>query len=132
MKFVYFIKPIGMDGPVKIGCSDDHKGRLADLMAKSPFPLEVVASVPGDHVLEARLHRLFIASNTHSEWFNWSPELQDVIDAARAGTFEVEALPDPLFLNSRGGREVAAPHRERNRPTPSKAAASRAQVAATV
>lgn len=113
-KCVYFIRPIGMSGPVKIGCTEDQPGRLADLMAKSPFPLEIVASMPGNHILEARFHRQFVASNSHSEWFVWSPELQTVIDEVAAGTFEPDQLPEPLFLNSRGGRVVALPHRQAN------------------
>lgn len=34
---VYFIKPIGMDGPIKIGCSDKPARRLITLAAWSPF-----------------------------------------------------------------------------------------------
>ena len=115
MKRVYFIKPVGMDGPIKIGCTDDARGRLADLMAKSPFPLEIAATLPGDHILEARLHRRFIASNSHSEWFIWSPDLQSIIDDVVGGLFDPALLPEPLFLNSKGGRMVASIHRERLR-----------------
>lgn len=115
MKHVYFMKPVGAKGPVKIGCTDDQKGRVDNLMSKSPFLLEIVASFPGNHIAEARLHRRFIASNTHSEWFLWTPELQTVIDAVLSGEFNIETMPEPLFLNSKGGRWAAIPHRERNR-----------------
>lgn len=124
MKHVYFMKPVGMSGPVKIGCTDDQKGRLDNLSAKSPFPLEFLASFPGDHVMEARLHRHFIQSNTHSEWFQWTPQLQVVIDDVAAGTFNPTWLPEPLFLNSKGGRNEAAPHRAHNRHMLSQAAAA--------
>lgn len=93
MKFVYFIKPIGMDGPIKIGCSSDPEIRRGALAAWSPFDLEVVATIEGGRLLEERFHAKFFRLHQRLEWFNWSPELQEVIDGIRAGTFDIEALP---------------------------------------
>jgi hypothetical protein len=79
MKNVYFIKPVGMDGPIKIGCSDVPERRLATLAAWSPWPLHVIGFVPGDGKDEAFLHHCFFDHHTHHEWFRSSPELRDAI-----------------------------------------------------
>lgn len=85
MKHVYFIKPIGMDGPVKIGCSGDPIARLKQLMAWSPFPLEIVAAFPADNDMESSLQGMFEDSLSHGEWFNPTPRLAEVIEHVRAG-----------------------------------------------
>lgn len=57
--FVYFLKPVGMDGPIKIGCSEYPQRRLLNLMAWSPFPLELLAQIDGDESVERRFHAAF-------------------------------------------------------------------------
>jgi len=90
---VYFIKPIGMDGPIKIGCSVAPDGRRATLEQWSPFPLEVVAEIDGDFGLETRFHCAFAESWRGREWFNVTPELTATIEAIKAGSFDLDALP---------------------------------------
>lgn len=91
---VYFIKPIGMDGPVKIGCSRMPELRRKTLLTWSPFPLEIVAEIEGDFFLERRFHAKFLADHSHSEWFRVSNALLDTIAAVKAGTFDISTLPD--------------------------------------
>ncbi|MES2781915.1 MAG: GIY-YIG nuclease family protein [Pseudomonadota bacterium] len=91
--FVYFIKPIGMQGPVKIGVSYTPIKRLRQLETFSPFGLELLVEVEGDKRLERAFHALFLHSHTRHEWFDWTPELQATIDALEAGTFDFESLP---------------------------------------
>lgn len=91
---VYFLRPIGMDGPVKIGCSKLPADRLAVYMHWAPFPLEMAASLPGNFKLEARFHAKFAASHSHHEWFASSPELTATIQDIKAGVFDVATLPD--------------------------------------
>lgn len=93
---VYFIRPIGQRGPVKIGCANFPLKRLDDLMAWSPFPLEVVATVDGDLSLERRLHGIFAASHTHKEWFAPSVELDSLIGELKRGT----PIGDCIDLNA--------------------------------
>ncbi len=93
MKRVYFIKPIGMDGPVKIGCSSSPNGRRKALETWSPFPLEVVAEIDGDFGVERQFHVMFNDLARGREWFDISSELQTTIDAIKAGTFELDSLP---------------------------------------
>lgn len=93
MRRVYFIKPVGMDGPVKIGCSAKPPVRRATLAAWSPFPLEIAAEIEGDLYLEARFHKRFIAARSHAEWFMATPELLSTIEQIKAGTFDCDTLP---------------------------------------
>jgi hypothetical protein len=78
--FVYFIKPVGFDGPIKIGCSRHPTTRLAQLATWSPFPLEVIATFPGDQRDEKFLHGCFVESHTHHEWFLVTPLLKATIE----------------------------------------------------
>lgn len=102
---VYFIKPIGMDGPVKIGCSRWPEQRRDTLATWSPFPLEVVAELEGDLLLERRFHAKFLPQHLHREWFNFTPELGEVIAAICAGTFDHETLPAPGRIPNTSGRK---------------------------
>lgn len=98
MKRVYFIKPIGMAGPVKIGCSDKPVRRLSQLLAWSPFPLEICAVIDGDFEVESRFHAAFEQYHTHREWFASADEITACIVAINAGTFDIASLPAPASL----------------------------------
>jgi len=73
---VYFIKPTGMDGPIKIGCSRIPADRLLALNIWSPFPLEIIGSTPGSWKDERFLHKCFSHLHTHSEWFQCTEVLE--------------------------------------------------------
>jgi hypothetical protein len=83
--FVYFMRPIGADGPVKIGCSIHPLGRLSQLMEFGHSHLEIVAAILGDLALERNLHECFLDTHSHREWFNASPRLTACIEALQAG-----------------------------------------------
>lgn len=93
---VYFIRPIGMRGPIKIGCSCSPDRRRSSLETWSPFPLEIVAEMIGSLDVERRIHSYFRVSHKSREWFEWTSELQRVIDSVIAGTFDPAALPEPV------------------------------------
>jgi hypothetical protein len=93
--FVYFVRRADGEGPVKIGCSAWPTERLSALMCWSPYELEIVATWPGDEDVERQFHALFTHLHSHREWFKPAPELQDVIEAVRAGTFDPVILPPP-------------------------------------
>lgn len=76
---VYFIKPVGLDGPIKIGCSGTPADRLENLAAWSPWPLEVIGSIPGSYAEEAFLHSCFADFHSHREWFHSTPALRGAI-----------------------------------------------------
>lgn len=107
---VYFIRPVGRDGPVKIGVSANPSLRLPIYMSWSPDLLELVATTPGDDKLERRFHARFAALHMHHEWFRADPELSEAIRQVQAGTFDVATLPPPLPQSARRTAAVAEGH----------------------
>lgn len=83
--FVYFLRPIGLLGPIKVGCSAEPKKRLEDFLTWSPLPLEILATVPGSLQDEGFLHRCFAKAHSHREWFHPSPEIQRALTIIMAG-----------------------------------------------
>lgn len=89
-QLVYFMKPVGMPGPIKIGCSNAPENRLAHLASWSPFPLEFNGTVHGCIADEMFMHDCFADLHTHHEWFPHSEELRIAIDEViAAGTVSV-------------------------------------------
>lgn len=80
---IYFAKPVGQIGPVKIGCAANPTARLQCLQTASPVPLEIVALIVGGHDLERALQHRFRDDHLHGEWFASSPELADLIARAK-------------------------------------------------
>jgi uncharacterized protein (DUF433 family) len=83
-KQIYFLRPVGQLGPIKIGCSKEPEGRLAMLAIMSPVRLEIVATVPGTHAEERKLHGMFASQWLHHEWFAASKELLALLDYVQA------------------------------------------------
>ena len=107
MKRIYFVRPIGMDGPVKIGCSIVPESRLHALWVWSPFPLEIVASIDGDFGLESKIHAHFAATHSHREWFRASPELTKLISDLHLGVpldLAIDFRPGQVSPVKRGGK----------------------------
>lgn len=103
---VYFIKPIGMPGPIKIGNSRSPDQRIETLAVWCPFPLEILATIAGDHMVERRFHARFFDSHNGHEWFAVTDELLATIAEINAGSFDVESLPAPRCLwKNTGGRK---------------------------
>lgn len=92
MRRIYFIKPIGMDGPIKIGCSSVPEQRLIALSVWSPYPLEVIATAPGTFKLETKLHESFADAHSHREWFRAIPRLLDALEKIKSGVPLEEAV----------------------------------------
>lgn len=91
-KLVYFLRPVGQLGPIKIGCSKLPALRLETLTTWSPVRLELICSVPGSHKDEHTLHGMFARHHVHGEWFGASKELLALIDYCEAHG-ELPALP---------------------------------------
>lgn len=101
---IYFVKPIGLVGPIKVGFTIDVRGRLAQCLKWSPYPLEIIATYPvtGESVrarglcsvLERRFHLRYADHFLHHEWFETHPLILADIEAINAGTFDVTTLPE--------------------------------------
>lgn len=85
MGVVYFIKPIGLTGPIKIGFSANPVMRLKPLTSWSPIPLEIAVIAPGTFSHEKLLHEWFAPHRLHGEWFSVTPELTALITDLKAG-----------------------------------------------
>lgn len=113
-KRIYFLRPVGQIGPIKIGCSVAPDKRLIAIQAWSPLPLELVAICVGKNAHEQNLHARFIADRLHGEWFIWSEELQYVMDhVASHGELPQKYLTVPqcpeewrAFYHGRAGKMV--------------------------
>lgn len=115
-KHVYFMRPLGMDGPIKIGCSVTPAKRLRSLEIWSPIQLELIASAPGDHRHEWLLHQRFGDLRLHGEWFKPSTKMLELIDHVVANG----VLP-PMVLPSnpdewRAQRDASKGARPRRNP----------------
>jgi len=78
---VYFVKPAGMRGPIKIGSSTAPEKRILALSYWSPFPLELIGCVPGELQDEQFLHDCFCHQHLHHEWFRFSDKMREAIDS---------------------------------------------------
>lgn len=104
LRHVYFIRQVGVIGPVKIGASIYPRVRLEGLQVWSPVRLEIAAAIKGDFNLERRFHNAFLASHSHGEWFHATPDIEDTILQINAGTFDINTLPTKTRpLHGQGG-----------------------------
>lgn len=92
-RWVYFIRPVGQAGPVKIGSSASPAARLRQYNRCSPIDLEIIGALPGGFDIEWRIHAELERFHLRSEWFSAEPEVLALISAALSGTLDVAALP---------------------------------------
>jgi hypothetical protein len=92
LRYIYFMRPIGGDGRIKIGCSYKPARRLIAISVHSPYELEIIGvgkgAIPDEHLL----HDYFAADRLHREWFRSSPELLTVIEMMGRGLSASDAL----------------------------------------
>jgi hypothetical protein len=103
-RFIYFARITGEAGPIKIGCSSYPNGRCKQLGSDLAASIEIMATAPGDYLLERNLHLKFAGNRVNgparhdrtapvpgsSEWFAPTPELLALIATARrAGKIEL-------------------------------------------
>jgi len=98
--FVYFIRPAGMLGPIKIGFSEAPTSRLETLAAWSPFKLEIAATIPGSRLLESSIHDCFGDDWSHREWFFPSRRLVEFVTRIAAGV----PIENAVDLNDKRGK----------------------------
>lgn len=82
---VYFARD-KLNGLVKIGFSASPERRLQMIQSKEGRDLEVLAFIDGGREVEKMLHEQLRSSQAEYEWFNWTPEVQNAVDAARRVT----------------------------------------------
>jgi hypothetical protein len=90
--YVYFVGTRSGEHPVKIGWSENPAANLLESRRWNWVPLELlgVISVPrvsklwgtGARSLERLLHTAFYPERLHSEWFERSPKLNELVQTA--------------------------------------------------
>jgi hypothetical protein len=86
-KAVYFIRSMSPVGEIKIGYSNNPQGRLQLLQTGNPYPLEVLATIPGEgRRKERELHERFATSRLSGEWFEPTADLLAYIEEIKAVT----------------------------------------------
>lgn len=101
-QYIYFMRPVGQVGPIKIGCSIHPEKRLVQISTWSPIPLEIIATALGNSRLENFVHRKFKAQRLHREWFEPCEALLAGIAAIQGGaTVEETFNATKRFRNSR-------------------------------
>jgi hypothetical protein len=97
MRWVYFARVVGTDGPIKIGCSSGPEGRCRQLGFDLATKIELLAEAPGDLHLERNLHLKFAPHRASAptrngwekaipgatEWFAPVHEILELIAVAR-------------------------------------------------
>lgn len=107
--YVYFLRPVGKCGPVKIGVSRAPQQRLERYSAWSPYRLEIAATIKGGRELEQRFHSQFSFLHSHGEWFAPDERLTRLIEDIGAGHFDPSQLPEPKRLPRPKGCKANAP-----------------------
>ena len=79
---IYFIHAIGTDR-IKIGWAATLGIRFEVLSCSSPYPLEVLATIPGSREDEVELHRKFANLRVHNEWFLFSDDIKEFIESLK-------------------------------------------------
>lgn len=77
---VYFVATVDRS-MIKIGFSYKPVDRMIELMRWSPLPLELLTAVPGRRQDERALHRRYISTHSHKEWFHATPKMLAEIEA---------------------------------------------------
>lgn len=102
--FIYFMKPVGHVGPIKIGYAADPSKRLASCQSWSPSKLEIVAVCPGDIILERNIHGCLADCHSHGEWFHPTARVLALLYKVKQG----EAIKDAIDLNDVRGSILSA------------------------
>lgn len=91
-KQVYYLKPVGEDGPIKVGCSRYVKERMNVVNRWCPFELEIAHCERGEHVVERILHVRYRDLKIHGEWFRFGGILANDIHDLQSGISLSEIL----------------------------------------
>lgn len=76
--YVYFLREV-LTGLIKIGYSTSPFDRQIRIQGMCSGKLSLIGAVRADRSFEAHLHRYFVCSRTHGEWFRETPELMTFI-----------------------------------------------------
>lgn len=82
-RVVYFVKPVGMEGPIKIGSTRNFTKRFRCMNTDSPFELECILWLEGDYDDETKIQTLLLGSHLRGSWFQASDEVLALIERVK-------------------------------------------------
>lgn len=68
---------------IKVGFSSNPYKRLSSMQTGSPFPLVMLADIPGSKDDEQEIHRMFPDLHVRGEWFRDDPRIRSFIASTR-------------------------------------------------
>jgi len=71
---IYFVQA-GINGPIKIGITNNINRRIKELEKEAPYELNILAEYPGGRKFEKRIHTMFQKFRIRGEWFRPEEEL---------------------------------------------------------
>ena len=107
-QFIYFA---GALGKIKIGCSNKPAERILQVGEWIPFPITLLATMPGGYPLESALHAMFADEWSHGEWFHASARLLELVDRVAQGLPVAISKPDLGLSENRRRQMIAAKKR---------------------
>lgn len=106
---IYFLRGYGR---VKVGTTRKPGKRLDEIQVSSPVPLSVLLIMPGDVILERRIHRRFRSIRQHGEWFLATPEFLEFVESLRKNGEHALAINRDFVANEGEKTE----HNQSDRP----------------
>lgn len=82
--WIYFLRCLGY---VKIGMTTNWQARFSSFKGGNPFEIKLVHAIRGDWNVEQDFHERFAKYNHHLEWFNYTGELAEWLEAQPAPSF---------------------------------------------
>lgn len=98
--YVYFLRPVGQPGPIKVGHSAHPPSRLDAFQTWSPVPLELVSQFSATQTVERQVHDRFAKWHLHGEWFHPVEDLIALAEGVRDG----KKVADLVDLSIKTGR----------------------------
>ena len=82
---IYFIRLLAPvdEQPIKIGFTSKDEARFHQVRTSSPWPLELITSVPAHQNTELAIHELCSSARMQGEWFRPVPVVLAAIEAAK-------------------------------------------------
>lgn len=91
---VYFVLCDCPTGFIKIGMAADPEERVINMQTSCPYPLRVLATMPGGMAAEREMHERFADACVGGEWFRPVPDLLKVIAERQAATPPPKPKPE--------------------------------------
>ena len=79
---------------IKIGyCKWDLEGRLKRMQIDSPVRLKYIKVVVGEIEDEKAIHKRLEKYKSHGEWFNWTPQVRNIVKNYGGTLAQIAELP---------------------------------------